>query len=59
MPKIAELRLFEVCLEEEKKLVMLKALDNRLDFLERSKASRIAMEDARHLIEEIQKMKTC
>lgn len=59
MPLVPEFKLFEVCLDTEKKNIMIKALDNQLDLLERSQASEIRKRETRWLKEEIEKMKVC
>lgn len=60
MPKIApEFRLFEVCLDRDKKDIMINALDNQLDLLERSRASSIRMRETKWLKDEIEKIKIC
>lgn len=59
MPLIPEFRLFNICLDREKKNIMVKALDNQLDLLERSRASEIRIRETRWLKDEIEKMKIC
>lgn len=59
MPSVQEFRLFEVCLSSEKKNIMIRALDNYLDMLERIQASKIKKESAKLLKDEIDKMKEC
>jgi len=56
---VPEFRLFEVCLDVEKKDIMIKALENQLDSLEKIQASRIIIRETKWLKEEIEKMKTC
>lgn len=51
--------LFEVCLDQEKKSIMIKALSNQLDLLDRSGASNIVMRETKWLKDEIEKMRTC
>lgn len=59
MPLVPGFRLFETCLDREKKSIMVKALDNQLDLLEKSRASEIRIRETRWLKDEIEKMKIC
>lgn len=59
MPIISEFRLFEVCLDEEKKDIMIRALDNQLYILERSRALRMKILEVQQLKEEIERTKVC
>lgn len=59
MPFVPEFRLFEVCLDPEKKQTMLKALDNQLELLERIQASKIKVREVKQLKADIEKMKVC
>ena len=59
MANTEQWHLFEVCLDPEKKSIMIKALEDQLDLLERSGASRIRTQETRQLKEEIEKMKIC
>ncbi len=59
MTIVPQFRLFEVCLDPEKQSIMIKALDNQLDLLERSSASRGRIQETKWLKEEIEKMKIC
>lgn len=56
---IQEFRLFEVCIDAEKKDIMLKALENQLDLLEKIQASKIRVQEVKQLKEEIEKMNVC
>lgn len=59
MPIASEEKLFTVCLNREKRDIMIKALDTYLDKLEKIQASRIVTRETRLLKEEIEKMRTC
>lgn len=52
-------RFFEVCLDKERKDIMIKALDIYIDRLEEGQASRNLTQRVRWLKEEIENMKTC
>lgn len=59
MALVPEFKLFEVCLYSDKKVIMLKVLDNYLGSLQESQASKIKLRETQWLKEEIEKMKTC
>lgn len=59
MALIPEFKLFEVCLDSDKKAIMIKALDKYTESLESSQASKIKLREVRWLKEEIEKMKMC
>lgn len=56
---ITEDKLFDVCLNKEKRDAMLRALDIYLDRLERVQASRAVIRETIWLKKEIEKMKIC
>lgn len=59
MALVSEFKLFEVCLDSDKKVIMLKALDKYLESLQESQASKIKLRETQWLKEEIEKMKEC
>ena len=59
MALVPEFKLFEVCLDLDKKMIMIKALDNYIDSLQDVQASRIKLRETYWLKEEIEKMKVC
>lgn len=56
---VPEFKLFNVCLDSDKKQIVIKALDNYLESLQKSQASRIKLHKTQWLKEEIEKMKIC
>lgn len=56
---IPEFKLFNVCLDSDKKQIMIKALDKYLESLQISQASMIKLRETQWLKEEIEKMKIC
>jgi hypothetical protein len=59
MAAIFEGRFFDVCLDRERKDIMIKAIDIYIDRLEEGQASRSLTQRVRWLKEEIENMKTC
>ena len=59
MSVFPEQKLFSVCLEPEKKQMMLKALDNQLDILVKAQGSDIMIKRYKWLREEIYKTDIC
>ena len=59
MKTSSEQKLFSVCLEPEKKQMMLKALDTRIDVLIESQSSEKEAQRYRWLREEIGKTSIC
>ena len=59
MALVPEFKFFEVCIDSDKKQIMIKALDNYLESLRISQASIIKLRETQWLKEEIENMKMC
>lgn len=52
-------RPFDICLDTERKGILVEALDNYINKLEKDQASKIKIDQARFLKEDLEKIRVC